>query len=392
MPDRERDFDVVPDQFGVHGDAVGRDADGRTVSVPGAIPGERVRVTPLAHRRGVVHARAVEVLDASPARVAPPCPEVARGCGACQWQHITVAAQVEYKQEQIRDALAGAGVTDPAVVQPPVVLADHAFRTTVQAAVHRGRAGFRRYRSHRVVPVDGCLVAHPLVTELLVDGRYGDASQVLLRCGARTGERLAAPTPAGTAIDVPTDVRHDHLHEQAAGRTWRISAGSFFQARPDGVDALADHVIAAAGDLEPTRAVDLYSGVGVFAGVLGARGWSVTAVEANATAVADSRDNLRDLDVTFARADVTRWRPPAADLVVADPSRAGLESGGVATVAATGARRVVLVSCDAAGLGRDTRLLLRAGYAPVQTTLVDLFPHTFHVEVVTIFDSVRSRL
>jgi 23S rRNA (uracil1939-C5)-methyltransferase len=361
--------------------------DGRVVSVPGGIPGERVRVKPLAHRRGIVHARAVEVLEPSRARVAPPCPEVAHGCGACQWQHIDRDVQLTFKQDEVRAALAG----DADVVQPPVVLADRGFRTTVHAAVHRGRAGFRRYRSHLVVPVDGCLVAHPLVTELLVDGRYGDASEVLLRCGARTGERLASPTPAGAAIDVPDDVRRDHVHEEAAGRRWRISAASFFQARPDGVDALAAAVLAAVEDLEPGRAIDLYCGVGVFAGVLGGRGWSVTAIEANPDAVADARENVRDVDNSVVRADVTSWRPSSCDVVVADPNRAGLEAAGVAVVAATGARRVVLVSCDAASLGRDTRLLQEAGYVPVRSTLVDLFPHTFHVEVVTVFDSVRSR-
>jgi 23S rRNA (uracil1939-C5)-methyltransferase len=330
----------------------------------------------------------VQVLEPSPARVVPPCPEVAHGCGACQWQHIDPAAQVDLKQEQVRAALTAAGVTDPSVLQPPVVLPDRDFRTTVNAAVHRGRAGFRRYRSHRVVPVEGCLVAHPLLTELLVEGRYGDASDVLLRCGARTGERLAAPTPAGTTIDVPDDARRDHLHEEAGGRRWRISAGSFFQARPDGVDALADAVLAAAVDLEPGRAVDLYAGVGVFAGVLGARGWSVTAVEANATAVADAEENLRDLDASVVRADITRWSPSPCELVVADPSRAGLEHGGVDAVAASGARRVVLISCDVGSLERDTGLLARAGYAPVTATLVDLFPHTYHVEVVTTFDTV----
>jgi 23S rRNA (uracil1939-C5)-methyltransferase len=380
-------FEVVPDRFGAHGDALGADADGRTVSVPGTIPGERVEVKALAHRRGVVHARAVRVLEPSPMRVQPPCPEVAHGCGACQWQHIDPAAQVELKQEHVRTALGNAGVTNPAVLQPAVTLPTQAFRTTVDAAVHRGRAGFRRYRSHRVVPVDGCLVAHPLLVELLVDGRYGDATDVLLRCGARTAERLAAPTPAGAAIDVPADARRDHVHEEAAGRRWRISSDSFFQARADGVDALAGAVLAAAGDRQPGRALDLYSGVGVFAGVLGAHGWSVTAVETNAAAVADAEENLRDVDATVVRADVTRWRPPACDLVVADPSRAGLGRGGVDVVAATGARRIVLVSCDAGSLERDTHLLARAGYRAASATLVDLFPHTFHVEVVTGFDA-----
>jgi 23S rRNA (uracil1939-C5)-methyltransferase len=126
--------------------------------------------------------------------------------------------------------------------------------------------------------------------------------------------------------------------------------------------------------------------VGVFAGVLAARGWSVTAVEHDRSAVADAHTNLRDLDVSSVRADVTTWKPPMSDLVVADPSRAGLGERGVEVVAASRARRVILISCDTTSLGRDAALLRGAGYALAYATPVDLFPHTFHVEVVSVYD------
>ena len=100
----------------------------------------------------------------------------------------------------------------------------------------------------------------------------------------------------------------------------------------------------------------------------------------------DARANLRTLDATVVAADVTKWSPAASDLVVADPSRTGLGRDGVDVVDGSGARRLVLVSCDAASLGRDCALLARAGFALTSLTLVDLFPHTFHVEVVTVFD------
>ena len=388
--DRNAEEELTPTELGARGDGVAHDADGRVVSIPGTIPGERVRVKPLARRRGVVHARVVDILDPSPVRAEPPCPEVGNGCGACQWQHINLDAQQQYKRELVAASLGLIGETALARLRPTVHLPATGFRTTVHAAVHNGRAGFRRYRSHRVVPVDECLVAHPLLVELIVAGDYGDATDVLLRCGARTGERLALPTPIGMKLDVPADVRLDHLHERAAGQEWRISARSFFQTRPDGVDALAAEVAAAADEIEPAgTALDLYSGVGVFAGVLAARGWSVTAVESNGSAVDDARANLRTLDVSSVRADVHAWKPPRADLVVADPSRAGLEKRGVYVVAASRAQRVVLISCDAASLGRDAEHLRREGYNLTRATPVDLFPHTFHVEVVSVFDRRR---
>ena len=96
--------------------------------------------------------------------------------------------------------------------------------------------------------------------------------------------------------------------------------------------------------------------------------------------------NLGQLGVDTVRADVGRWTPPISDLVVADPSRAGLGRPGVDVVAASRAHRVVLVSCDAASLGRDAALLGGAGYSLSYATPIDLFPHTFHVEVVSVFD------
>jgi 23S rRNA (uracil1939-C5)-methyltransferase len=369
------------------GSALARDAEGRVVFVEGALPGERVRVAVEREHRGYRTARLVEVLEPSAQRVAPPCPELANGCGACQWQHIEESAQRSLKLDIVLDALRRIGGLDEVPEQPTVALAPWAFRTTLRLAVEHGRAGFRAARSHASVAIDDCLVAHPLLVPLITEGRYPRADEVLLRCGSRSGERLAAPTPSRKGLVVPGDVRSDFIHEDAAGRRWRISAASFFQSRSDGVDALALLVAGAAGELgAATTALDLYSGVGLFAGVLAAHGWSVTAVESSSSAVADARVNLRGLDVKVVAADVTKWSPGPADLVVADPSRKGLGRRGVAVVDQSTARRLVLVSCDAASLGRDAALLRDAGFSLTSLTLVDLFPHTFHVEVVTVFD------
>jgi 23S rRNA (uracil1939-C5)-methyltransferase len=382
-------LELVPTAMVAGGSALARDAEGRVVFVAGALPGERVRVEVESEHRGYLNARLVEVLEPSAHRVAPPCPELARGCGACQWQHIEVGEQRSQKEQIVLDALRRIGKVEAAaaVMQPTVELPEWSFRTTIRADVVNGRAGFRRARSHSSVAVNGCLVAHPLLVPLVTEARYPGATEVLLRCGANTGERMAFVTPTGRDAVLPDDVRSDLMHEDAAGLTWRISAKSFFQSRADGVDALADLVGRAADEVgAPTTALDLYSGVGVFAGVLAARGWSVTAIESSASAVSDARVNLGSLDATVFAGDVTKWSPGPADFVVADPSRKGLGRKGVAVVAESGTRRLVLVSCDAASLGRDAALLRDDGFFLTSVTLVDMFPHTFHVEVVSIFD------
>ena len=149
-------------------------------------------------------------------------------------------------------------------------LAEHGFRTTLRLAVVEDRLGYRRARSHDVVPVAHCLVAHPALDEVMRDGRFPGADEVTLRCSAATGERLARVVPEGAAAGatVPPDVLLGPdavLHEVVAGRRLRISARSFFQTPPDGAEALVSAARAAAAEaLDAPVVVDAYGGVGLF--------------------------------------------------------------------------------------------------------------------------------
>jgi 23S rRNA (uracil1939-C5)-methyltransferase len=388
------------------GDAIARDDGGRVVFVEGALPGERVLAAVVDERRDFARAHAEEVLEAAPARVAAPCPHVAEGCGGCGWQHVAVGEQGRLKAAIVADALRRIGRLDPPGIALGPELPATGYRTTVRAAVLDGVAGFRHRRSHDVVTVaeGGCLVAHPLVDEVLRSGRFGEAAEVTVRAGVASGERLVVAHPSAGGVEVPDGVavvgtdelragRRAWIHEAVAGRTWRISAQSFFQARPDGAAALVDAVLAAAA-VDGTGAVaDLYGGVGLFAGAIADRfDAAPVVVERNRSAAADARHNLAGTGAKVLGVPVERWRPSPADLVVADPSRAGLGRAGVARVAATGAGRLVLVSCDAAALARDAALLAGEGFTLAEVTLVDLFPHTAHVEVVARFDRPGSGL
>ncbi|MCU1379876.1 MAG: hypothetical protein JWN29_2859 [Acidimicrobiales bacterium] len=375
------------------GDAVARGDNGRVVFVTGALPDESVAVALTEEKARFARGEVVEVLEASPDRAVPPCPHVERGCGGCTWQHVTPDAQRRLKVDIVREALERLGkVADPVVDAGPV-LSDWAHRTTLRMAVRDGRLGFRRRHSHDVVDVDDCLVAHPLLVAVMAEGRFGDATEVTLRCGVRTGERLVVVSPRAEGVTVPagvTVVGDDELaaghrawfHEEVAGRRLRVSARSFFQARPDGADALVDAVRAGLTGAPEGRLVDAYGGVGLFGATVGADR-PVTLVEWSASSVADARVNLPDARVL--RLDVAKWRPSPAAVVVADPARTGLGKAAASVLAGTGASHLVLVSCDPASLGRDAGLLAGHGFVHDGTELVDLFPHTAHVEAVTRF-------
>jgi len=382
------------------GDAIARDADGRVVFVEGALPGETVTAEIVEAKRDWARARVVDVLEPAPGRVAAPCPGVAAGCGGCQWQHVEPSTQAGLKRDVVLDALRRIGrVAAPVVAADVPAVPSVAYRTTLRLAVEGGRAVYRQRRGHSPVEPTRCVVAHPRLEELVVDGRFGSAREVLLRVSAATGERLAVARPTAEGVVLPADVlvvgaddrtrlRRASVTESVAGREWRISAESFFQSGPAAAELLVTAVRQAVVPLPADAVVvDAYAGIGLLGGSLGAMS-RLVAVEQQAPAVRDARHNLRGLPAEVVRAEVATWDSGPAgpvDVVVADPARPGLGPSASAALAAVGAERFVLVSCDPASLARDVRLLDGHGYSLVGVQVLDLFPHTFHVEAVARF-------
>ena len=383
------------------GAGVARAADGRVVFVEGALPGEVVEATVVRTEKRWSRARIRRVVEPSPHRVDVPCAHRRDGCGGCDLLHVDPAHQLDLKAGMVHDQLERAGVDTPTPTRRR--LDDDRGRTTVRAAVRNGRAGYRASGSHEVVVPGDCAAVDPLLEELLVDGRFGDADEATLRVGSRTGERLVLVDGDPEDVSVPDDVlvvgedeldggQRAWLHEEAAGRRWRISARSFFQNRPAGVDALVDVVGTMVADLESGDGsrpmVDAYAGVGIFAGTVGARR-PVVAVERGADSVADARVNLGDRavkgDVRIVRSAVERWKATPAPLVVADPARAGLGRPGAGVLLACRPELLVLVGCDHSSFARDAALLTAAGLKLERLSVVDLFPGTSHVETVGAF-------
>lgn len=390
----------------VGGEALGRESDGRVVFLSGGAPGDLVEFEVTEEKRRFARGRITRILRPSTDRVEPPCPHVDEGCGGCDWQHLSIGAQKRHRRGLVADALGRqGGVVDPVVVEGPSV--PIGTRTTIRGVGDEaGRFSFRRRRSNEPVPVADCLTAHPLLEDVLGHSSFPVGAEVTIRAGARTGERLVIvdhrDRSIGTdesflGIEVPEDVtvatgaalragRRFWFHEEVAGRRWRISARSFFQSSPEGAEALVDTVTDQLGRHAPDarRMVDLYAGVGLFAGTVGVDR-EVVVVERNRSSVADARVNLAGLDARILELPVSSWRPDPAEVVVADPARRGLERAGVEAIAATGAETVLLVTCDVGALGRDARLLVDAGFRHAESAVIDLFPHTSAVEIVSAF-------
>ena len=369
------------------GAAVARQSGGRVVLVEGALPGETVDAVVTSEHASYARASVVEVLEASPDRVSPPCPHVARGCGGCGWQHLSVARPAPAKLSLVAEALVRLGGVESPRVEPGPPLPTDGYRTTLRLAIGPDGPGFRRYHGHDIVEVGECLVAHPLLADLVAAGGFGFAREVTLRCGAATGERLALLAPSGgrrRPAPVRTGRGRGRARSRAPGVDIRGGRGDavagvgpfVLPSQSRGAEALVDAVKAAVAGAGRGALVDAYGGVGLFGATAGA-GRPVTVLERSPSSAADARVNLPSAKVL--RLDVERWRPSPAAVVVADPPQAGLGRRGVAALAASGAGHLVLVSCDAASLGRDAGLLAAQGFGLRSTTVVDMFPGTARI-------------
>lgn len=387
---------VEPERFVAGGEALGHDAEGRVVFVRGGAPGDVVSAQVVEQKGQWSRATLTEVHTPSPDRVSPPCARRHEGCGGCDWQHLAVAAQLPAKAEIVRDALRRTGrLESPELVIGEAVPPD-GYRTTLRVVGGTdGSASYRRDRSNETVAARGCLVAHPALEPLLDSIRLTPELEVSLRVSAATGQITARwDRRRGEVAGLPRSVHagaNAYLTERVAGHDFRVSAGSFFQSGPDAAELLVDAVSRAAPELQRARTVvDAYAGVGLFAATVAPETARVITIETSRAAVDDCHVNLSGRDAVIERMEVSRWRPSASagdriDVVVADPARSGLGRPGTAAMVAAGAEVLVLVSCDPVALARDAELLGRHGYRHDGTEVLDVFPHTHHVECVTRF-------
>jgi tRNA/tmRNA/rRNA uracil-C5-methylase (TrmA/RlmC/RlmD family) len=441
---------------------VARHPDGRVVFVRHALPGERVRARITETTAKFARAEAVEILQASPDRTEPPCPHARPGgCGGCDWQHATPEAQRRLKAAVVGQQLRRIAGLDREVTVEPLPGDDGGlgWRTRVRLSVGPGgAAGLLRHRSHEVIEVGACPLAHPLVPVSGITGqRWPQVSSLEVTVSPGSGERAAIVTPsaggrrapggrarpathpassapsvspmspagraaamldglAGTVLAAGRGGRltplrgRGYLHQSAAGRTWRVGAGTFWQVHPGAADALTGAVLDVLSPAPGDVALDLFCGAGLFAGALAEAvgpGGAVVGVESDRGAVRDARHNLRRLPwARIHHGDVAtvlaREAGPAGDgwreagLAVLDPPRAGAGRAVIERLLGprpgdqgtggrqTGGRlrRVAYVSCDPATLARDIVVFGELGWELAGLRAFDAFPMTHHVECV----------
>lgn len=392
-----KDATVTIERWAYGGTGLAR-VDGRVIFAPFVMPGERVRV----ELGGGVNAQLAEILEASPERVAPPCPLFAR-CGGCHYQHAPYEFQLARKVEILREQLRRVGKIEYTGEIETVSGAPLGYRNRVQVHVQvpknsndrsARKLGYLAARSHELVPLTGdCPVASPRLNQALaaMRGRLTDARFPRF---VRSLELFTNETDVQVnVIDTDQPLRRDFfdwcesvatLEYPTALGTFRVSPRSFFQVNRFLVEKLVETAI---GSAEGERALDLYAGVGLFALPLAKRFASVTAVESGSSAARDLELNAAGIKMGVEHSRVEDYLARLAsndastpDFVLADPPRAGLGKEVVAHLNRLRPLRITIVSCDPATLARDLAAL--SGYSLDRVALVDLFPQTYHIETV----------
>ncbi len=374
--------------------------EGRVIFVSHTLPGEKVRARVFEDKGGsFARAETVEVLEASPHRVKHVWKAAADGAvGGAEFGHIDLNYQLELKADVLEEALSRmAGITMRPVVEqaPGDDLANGlGYRTRVQLHVDElGNVGPYRERSHQVVEVRDL----PLAVE--------DIRELGLHLKNWSGVRkieIASSNTGNIQYSVDKKVKGDErLVERAGGRTFRITGGGFWQVHRKAADILTTAVneaIAKAGFDKTADNLDLYGGVGLFAGTIAAKfgvDSVITTVEAFKTATEDAKLNLADLPNVRAilapterfldervSSHVKNGSPETTATVILDPPRAGAGAKVVGQVLALKPKHIVYVACDPIALARDLKPLTEGGYELASLRAFDLFPHTHHVEAV----------
>lgn len=377
------------------------------------------------------------------------CP-LYKKCGGCQLQNMDYAEQLYFKQGKVIGACGKYARVDPIIgMENPV----H-YRCKVQAAfgMQNGRivSGVYQSSTHRIVPVDNCMLEDETADRIIADIRRllsdfklrpfredtmsGFLRHVLVRRGYHSGQIMvvmvtgSATFPSKRAFveallkkhpEITTLVQNvngkftslvlgeenivlhgdGYIEDSLLGCTFRISPRSFYQVNPQMTEILYGKAIEFVGLTGKETVIDAYCGTGTI-GLLAAGGAKrVIGVEQNADAIRDARWNagrngIQNAD--FVRADASAFLSELAkageriDALIMDPPRAGSDVRFLHSAVALAPERIVYVSCNPETLGRDLGYLVTHGYRVRKIQPVDMFPHTNHVECVTLMTKNRS--
>jgi len=395
------------------GDAMGRLEDSRAVFVPFGLPGERVRVRLREEKRGFARGELVEILEASPNRIIPRCKHFGI-CGGCHYQNLPYEEQLKAKTEILRDQLTRIGkIENPPVQNMVASPSPWNYRNHVQFHLtEEGKLGYVSPlplgEGGGVRAITECHLPEASINSLWpqLDFEPGtDIERVALRAGNDDDLLILesdSPQSPELEIEAGISVAHvfdentvviagnDHIVISVLGRDFRVSAASFFQVNTAMAEKMVNHLLTNLPITQSSVLLDVYCGIGLFSAFLAPKCERVIGIESSPPACEDFSVNLDEFEnvelYEGLAEDVIPHLEAKPDIVLVDPPRVGLEKRVVDGILRMKPRVIAYVSCDPSTLARDARRLINGGYRLKDVTPFDIFPQTYHIESISIFE------
>lgn len=404
-------FDIRIDNLAYGGDALGRLSDGRVVFVPFAIPGELVRLRLVEDKPRHARAELVEVLEPSMDRVIPRCQHFST-CGGCHYQQMNYPTQPKAKAAILREQLERiGGLRDIPAIEVEAAPEPWYYRNHIQFHLTReGKLGFQHVHSNQPFAIRECHLPEVAINQVwpqIEIEPVHDLERISLRLGADEDMMLilesSDPQPldfsiedlAISAVQVGPSgslvlAGSDHVVMEVLGRRFKVSATSFFQVNTHQACAMVKHLIEHLSLQENMTVLDVFSGVGLFSAFMAPKVKRLVGIEISPDACEDFTNNLDEFEnvelYEASAEDVLTSINFEPDLIVMDPPRAGLGRKTVEGILAQGAAHLAYISCDPATLARDGKQLAGGGYSLVRVALFDMFPQTYHIESISMWE------
>ena len=392
------------------GDAMGRLQDGRAVFIPFGLPGERVSVRLTDEKKNFARGEIVEILEPSPDRIKAKCKHFGE-CGGCHYQNLSYEKQLVAKTEVLIDQLKRIGKIENPPVKPMVASPNPwNYRNYVQFSLDRdGKLGFQKANSNRVIPITECHMPETSVNDFWTQLEFEpetNIDRVSLRAGVDDDLLMVleseSPEPPELEIEAGISIAHvyeentvviagqDHIVIRVLDRNFKVSAASFFQVNTAMAEEMVQHLLANLSVTPTTTLLDVYCGVGLFSAFFASKCKTVIGIESSESSCEDFAVNLDEFDNVelyegFAE-EILQHLEVQPDIVLVDPPRAGLDKQVIDGIFNLKPQMIAYVSCDPSTLARDAARLINAGYKLKEVTPFDLFPQTYHIESISIFE------
>ena len=355
--------------------------DQGVVFVPRSAPGDVLEVEIVQKKKDYATARIIKILEPSPDRQEPDCPNYATA-GCCHWQHIRYDQQVAYKEAIIRETLRRVGHFEWEDAIEKLTGPDRNYRLRATFHVTNGRLGFVQENTNVIVPIRECASLVPELNQFIGSVDPGPAREV---------HAISAPEVARSFVFGDGTIRRSGRATIHVGENrYRVTADTFFQANRFLLAAMNRKVLEHVGP-SPGNVLELYAGVGFFSIPLARAAKEVIAVESSRFAVRLARENARSNQTSplrFVEGPVSatlRGGSLRPNVVVLDPPRTGCGTETADQIVGLKPERIVYVSCNPATFAREAARFVSKQYELKQVTLVDQFPNTFHIEIVSSF-------